>query len=198
MIAIPPDFVLFTLAREGDAGRRWLKTLPDLVETLCKRWHLTVEGYAMHGGIALILPVHRENEPAILKISWIDESTKDEAAALLAWRGQGAVRLFEHEPSLGAMLLERLDSHSSLSTIEITQAITIAGQLLRRLAIPLPIPFRSLQATAAALAHTFPQRWERHGRPMSRRVLDRACSLAEQLGASPENNLLVNYDLHYA
>ena len=198
-IVIPRDFAQFTIAREGSAGCCWLETLPALIETLCKRWRLTLEGDVVHGGMALILPARRENEPAILKISWIDESTKDEAAALLAWGGQGAVRLFEYGPALGAMLLERLNNRSSLSTIEITPAITIAGHLLRRLAIPPPTSlFPSLQTTATTFVHTFIQRWEHSDYPTPRHVLDQARSLAKQLSASPENHLLVDYDLHYA
>jgi streptomycin 6-kinase len=197
MIVVPEDFATATVAREGAAGSAWVAALPDLVQSLCERWDLAVDGAPMHGYLGLIVPVRRGDEPCVLKVSWLDEATREEAAALVAWDGRGAVRLLEVEPSRGAMLLERLDPGRSLETVEIEEAMEIAGRLLRRLAIPAPGGFRLLRDVAGELARNFPARWERYGRPMPRRVLDQACDLALQLGSSTEN-VLVNYDLHYA
>jgi len=196
-VVVPEDFASATVAREGDAGRRWVEALPVLVQALCDRWELVMAGAPMHGYLGLVVPVFQGNELAVLKVSWLDESTAEEAAALAAWGGQGAVRLLEVEPSLGAMLLERLDFRRTLNDVGIEEAVGIAGGLLRRLAIPAPDGLRSLRSVAGALAQTLPKRWERFGRPMPQRVLDQARDLASQLGASA-GNLLVNYDLHYA
>jgi len=106
MIIVPEEFVIATVAREGDAGRQWADGLPDLVKTLCDQWDLMVDGAPMHGYLGLVVPVRQGDEPAVLKVSWVDESTTGEAAALSAWAGQGAVRLLAVESPLGAMLLE--------------------------------------------------------------------------------------------
>ena len=195
-IIVPEEFVRATVAREGAAGHAWVAALPDLVQALCKQWDLVVDGLPMHGYLGLIVPVRRSDELCVLKVSWIDEATRDEAAALAAWNGRGAVRLLESESSHGAMLLERLDAGRSLDTVGIEEAVEVAGRLLRRLAIPAPDGFRMLPDVAGELARNLPARWERYGRPLPRRVLDQACDLALQLGASTAN-LLVNYDLHY-
>ncbi len=186
-----------TVAREGDAGRHWVDALPDLVKALCEQWDLVVDGPAMHGYLGLIVPVSHGDEPCVLKVSWADESTADEAAALAAWGGRGAVRLLAVEPSHGALLLERLDFSRSLNDVGIEEAVGVAGRLLRRLAIQAPDGLRLLRTVAVDLSQNLPERWERYGRPMPRRVLDQACDLAIQLGASA-GKLLVNYDLHYA
>jgi streptomycin 6-kinase len=136
-------------------------------------------------------------EPCVLKVSWTDEATAEEAQALAAWHGQGAVQLRASQPDLGALLLERLDQRRSLNGVEIVEAVEIAGRLLRRLAIPAPSGFRSLKAVTQDLCRTLPQRWEQYGRPMPRQWVEQACELAVQLGVS-NANLLVNYDLHYA
>jgi streptomycin 6-kinase len=196
MITVPEDFATATITREGEPGRRWLAELPHLVESLCAQWGLVVDGPVMHGYLGLVVPVQRGDEACVLKVSWIGESNQDEAAALAAWNGQGAVRLLEDQPALGAMLLERLDYTRSLSQVEIGEAVAIAGRLLRRLAIPAPAGLRPLQAVAADLAQTLPERWQRVGRPLPRRLLDQACDLARQLGPAA-GELLVNYDLHY-
>jgi streptomycin 6-kinase len=197
MITVPQAFVTATVSREGEDGRKWIKALPGVIEDLCRQWNLVVDSAVMHGYLGLVIPVRRGDEPCVLKVSWIDESTIDEAIALAAWNGQGAVRLLAAQPALGALLLERLDHRRSLNDIGIAEAIKVGGRLLRRLAIPAPSGLRSLTAVAQELCRTLPQRWEQYGRPLSRSWLEQACDLAVQLGPS-SGNLLVNYDLHYA
>ncbi len=180
MITVPQAFATATVTREGDAGRKWIDALPGLVEDLCQRWNLTVDGPVMPGYLGLVIPVRSVEEPCVLKVSWIDESTFDEAMALAAWNGQGAVRLLASQPALGALLLERLDHRRSLNDVEIVQAIEVAGRLLRRLSIPAPSGFRSLKVVAQDLCCTLPQRWEQYRRPMPQRWVEHACELAVQ------------------
>lgn len=196
MLAVPEQFAADTITREGEAGRRWIAALPGLIRDLCRRWELVIDGAAMHGALGLVVPVRRGAEPAALKVSWRDEATVEEAAALAAWDGRGAVRLLEADGALDAMLLERLDYRRSLDDLAIAEALSIAGGLLRRLAIRAPDGFRTLRAEAAALVERLPERWEHCGRPMSRRVLDQAREIAAQLGPTA-GDILVNYDLHY-
>jgi streptomycin 6-kinase len=197
MIVVPEEFARATVAREGDAGRAWVAALPELVETLCEAWGLRVDGAPMHGYLGLVVPVRRGDEPCALKVAWVDESSRREVAALAAWDGRGAVRLLAADLARGAMLLERLDWSRSLNEVAIEEAVSVAGQLLRRLAIPAPDGLPLLPDVAKELAGGLPERWERWGRPMPRRLLDQARDLALQLGTSG-GNLLVNYDLHYA
>src|SRR3954449_8312960 len=145
MITVPEAFATATVAREGDTGRAWIAALPELVETLCQRWGLTVDSAPMHGYLGVVVPVTRGDETCVLKVSWIDESNRDEAIALSAWDGQGAVRLYEADVSLGAMVLERLEFTRTLNEVEIAEALYIAGQLHRRLAIPDPGGLRSVR-----------------------------------------------------
>jgi streptomycin 6-kinase len=196
MITVPQTFATATVIREGDAGRTWIHALPGLVEDLCQHWNLRIDGPVLHGYLGLVIPVRRVEERCVLKVSWRDEATTEEEAALAAWNGQGAVRLLATQPALGAMLLERLDYRRSLNDVEIVEAVEIASRLLRRLAIPTPSGFRSLRLMAQDLCRTLPQRWEQYGRPMPQRWVEQACELARQLGTS-SGNLLVNYDLHY-
>jgi len=193
---IVPEAFATSITREGEAGRQWIAELPDLVEKFCEQWGLVIDGAPMHGALGLAVPVQRGDEPAVLKISWSDESTLDEAAALAAWQGRGAVRLLEMQPELNALLLERLDFSRSLNDVGIEEAVTVAGRLLRRLAIPAPLGLRTTALMAEKMMQIMPERWERYGRPMPRPLLDQACDLAQQLGQT-NGSLLVNYDLIY-
>lgn len=196
MIIVPEDFASAAVARAGDAGRRWVNSLPDLVQTLCERWALLVDGAPMHGYLSLVVPVSHGDDPCVLKLSSVDQSTVDEATALSSWNGRGAVQLLQVELSLGALLLERLDYSRSLSDVGIEEAVVVAGRLLRRLAMEAPPEIPLLRNVAEELSQDLPARWERYGRPMPRSVLDQARDLAIQRGASTAN-LLVNYDHHY-
>lgn len=196
MITIPEQFARDTLTREREAGRQWLADLPRLVDSLCQHWQLTVDGPPMHGYLGLVIPVRRGEELAVLKVSWIDDSNKEEALALAAWKGHGAVQLLATEPAVGAMLLERLDQRRCLNDLPVDEALTVAGRLLRRLAIPTTGNLRSQAALAAEIIQNLPERWQRYGRPLPQAVLDQAIALAQQHGPAV-NQLLINYDLHY-
>lgn len=93
----------------GAAGRAWVAALPDLVAASLRQWSLTPDGPPGCGAVALVLPVRRaDGTPAVLKVQPVDDETRGEPDALRAWAGRGAVRLLEHDPGTGTMLLERL------------------------------------------------------------------------------------------
>lgn len=196
MITVPEDFATAVVDQAGDAGRTWISQLPVVIESLCNRWNLVLDGAAMHGYLGLVVPVKRGDELRALKVSWVDETTAHEISALSVWNGQGAVRLLGAEPEIGAMLLERLNSGRSLGDVGIGEAVAVAAHLLRRLAVPGPGGLPRLKVLAERLAQTLPERWDRLNRPMPRPLVDAACDLAAQLGPSA-GTMLVNYDLHY-
>ena len=197
MVIVPEAFATDTIAREGEDGRFWITSLPQIIELLCQKWHLVVDGSSQHGYLGLVVPVWQGDERFVLKVSWLDEVTQEEAAALIAWDGQGAVRLLAHEPDAGAMLLEGLDFDRSLQDVAIGEAVTVAGHLLRRLAIPAVEGFRPLSVAAPMIANSLQERWAANGRPFSRYLPDKARDDALQLSHHTAS-LLVNYDLHYA
>lgn len=198
MIVVPEGFAVDTITREGEAGRAWIEALPGLVDAMCRRWGLQVDGRVMNGYLGVAVPVRCGEELCILKVSWLGEFLPYEVAALRAWDGHGAVRLLESDIERGAMLLERLDYSKSLNDVGIEEAMGVAGRLLRRLSIQAPEGIPLLRDRGEEMHRDFPERWENAGRPMSRRLLDQARELAVELGRACKRNLLVNYDLHCA
>ena len=89
LIRVPERFAADTLTREGEAARKWLARLPELVGELCVRWGLRVTGDPMHGYLALVVPVLRGDARCTLKVSWIDDETAVEVATALAPRARG-------------------------------------------------------------------------------------------------------------
>jgi streptomycin 6-kinase len=192
-VAEPVEFA----AQASVEGRAWIAGLPALIDRLCRRWRLQVEGgLAARGYHAVVIPVRRGAQRCVLKLTWPAERTVDEARALAAWRGQGAVLLLEADPKAGALLLERLDAARTLDSLDLWAAAQVAGRLLRRLAIPAPEGVRPLRAVAAAIAASLPGRQARLGRPLPEGWLATAGSLAHELGARAGDRL-VHADLHY-
>ena len=195
MITVPEAFRRDTIAREGDAGRAWLETLPATVEALVDQWRLTLDGPITNGYLALIAPVRQEADSLILKISWIDRWTEHEGLALQTWAGRGAVRLLAHAPEVGALLLERADAQHSLEQAPLSEALSVAGTLLRRLAVAAPAGVRSFAEELAGVASDLRAGWTQHGRPFASTLLEGALEVCE--AGSTAASSLVNIDQHY-
>ena len=154
-VRVPEDLVAWHLKLYGQATRPWIDAAPGVVAKLLGRWNLRVEGPATNGSVSLIVPVVREDGVrAVLKLPPpIEERFRGEPIALRAWNGNGAVRLLEHDPETGLMLLERLDATSSLAAIpDDMEALQIVSELLARLtaiAAPPGVPLVSDMVTAS-------------------------------------------------
>ncbi len=148
----------------------------------------------MHGYSGLVVPVRTADRPAVLKLSWPHIEARDEAVALSIWRGAGAVELLDHDEEQFVLLLERLDADRDLTCEPIDDAVTIAGGLLRRLAVPAPRLHRSLAEQAERWCTELPAEWARLGNVVPAGMIDRAVGLCRDMRPAA---LLVNEDLHY-
>jgi streptomycin 6-kinase len=188
--------VAATIAREGAAGRAWIESLPDRIESLTRRWDLSHDGPYLHGYVGIVVPVVRRDRKCMLKISWQDADTEHESDALRAWAGNGAVELIDFDRAEGALLLERLDARMDLTSLPPDRSIEVAAQLLRRLSIVAPSWSRSLEREMESMRTELPERWQSAGRPGADSLLERACRIIDELGPS-SGDRLVNTDLHY-
>ena len=114
--------------------------------------------------------------------------------ALATWRGEGAVELLDHDSEDFVLLLERLDADRDLSAEPIETALTVAGGLLRRLAIPAPPLQRSLAAQAERWSAELTAEAAHLGNVIPVGMVDRAVALCRDLRPAA---LMVNEDLHY-
>jgi streptomycin 6-kinase len=190
-----PDFAAAT----SPEGQAWLTALPQLVDDLARRWHLTVADERFRYGYnAIVVPVGQDHRALALKLTWPPDRVKSEAAALTAWRARGAVELVNADIPRGALLLERLDAARSLASMPPAEAAAIAGALIRTLAIepPASTSFPSIQATARDLAATFQARQQALHDPLPGQWIALAASLAAKLARDRERFLL-HTDLHY-
>lgn len=199
MIDVPQDLAAAQCRHNGARGRSWVAALPRLATYFLDRWGLRRDGLARHGTTALVLPVRRaDGTPVALKLQPVDEETAGEALALRTWDGAGAVRVLEHDPGTGTMLLERLDADHPLSQVtdDDSAVAALAELLVRLVAVTAPPELRGLGDIAEAMLGRLPARAAAVADPDERRLLRACASAVAELVGEPGDRLL-HWDLHY-
>ncbi|WP_049563955.1 aminoglycoside phosphotransferase family protein [Streptomyces sp. SBT349] len=196
MIGVPESFARSTVGREGEPGAAWLAELPGIVDALLERWQCVPDGEVMHGGVGIIVPVRRrDEEAAVLKVSFPHPGNVYEPDAFAAWGGRGAVLLRERDDERFAMLLERARTSTLAEVEDGDEVLAVAGRINRRLAVPAPpglprmreradVWEEELRKDAGELPHTLP-----------RRVTAAAVATVRELGRT-QPDTLVHGDLH--
>ncbi|MBH5335872.1 hydroxyurea phosphotransferase [Streptomyces pactum] len=180
-------------------GPEWIAALPELITEFLERWDLRPDGAPAHGHAALVLPVTgKDGTPAAVKFQQVTEETAGEAAGLRAWAGQGAVRLLDHDPASGTMLLERLDARRSLASVPDDQAalLKLAELMARLTGTPAPDGLRTLAGITDALLDEVPGLLERVADADHRRLLESCLAAVREVRGEPGDRLL-HWDLHY-
>lgn len=187
-----------SLARVRDpTSGPWLDGLPALATEFLETWQLRIDGPAMHGVCAIVLPVRTPaGTRAALKLTWPHDEARDEYRALAQWDGNGAVRLLRAEPDEYVVLLERLHPERDLSAVPLGDALRSIGGLLRRLNVPAPDGFVELGDRAREWSAEFAEALRQPPPGVPRRVLEHAAGLLPDLLATTEP-VLLHTDLHY-
>ncbi|MQY38131.1 hypothetical protein SRB17_61390 [Streptomyces sp. RB17] len=199
MIDIPGDLAQAQETYNGAAGRAFIAGLPELTATFLHRWQLRLDGPSMNGVSALVLPVVRADDSrAVLKLQLPDEETEGEPVALRTWDGDGAVRLLDHDPTTGTMLLERLDESRMLSAADDTrEAVVVIARLLARLtSVPAPPGMRRLGDIAEAMLEQTPWALKHIPDLGARRTIADCAAALREVVAEPGDRLL-HWDLHF-
>ncbi|PPH00137.1 kinase [Rathayibacter sp. AY1F6] len=197
MVAVPQSFRSMPRWWSDERGREWLDRLPLLVDRQCERWGLTVDGESIHGSNALVVPVLRGPQVAVLRLAPLGDDVATEVAALAHWDGRGVVRLLDAAPDAGASLLERLDHTRSLADEPLAAAVVTLGELTRLLAIPAPAAAPSTRTIAREAVEPFPKEWDALGQPTSRILLEEAVRTASWLAERDAPSTSVDGDLHF-
>lgn len=195
---VPESFSALVSGRDPEpfiSGDDWLAGLPRLVTEALTGWELTLDGDAMHGVCALVLPARRRDDlSAVLKITWPHVEAKHEHLALQHWSGRGAVRLLAANPGRWTMLLERLNGARDLSAVPLDEACRVIGDLLGQLdhhALPqlsrLSGECARLVSQIDSVPPSFPRRFADQARAL----------LSDLMTDDAVDSRMVHTDLHY-
>ncbi|WP_380281434.1 aminoglycoside phosphotransferase family protein [Kitasatospora purpeofusca] len=198
-IQVPEALAVSLVDFLGPDGRAWVDRLPALASELADRWELRIDGAPAHGVVGLVLPVRRaDGAGAVLKLQPVDEETAGEPLALRAWDGRGAVRLLDHDPATGSMLLERLDPARSLLAVPDDLAATgVVADLLAELTqCQAPAGVRTLADVADAVLADVPEARGALAEEADRRLLADLAAALREVRPEPGDRLL-HWDLHF-
>jgi len=192
-MSLPPGVLAF--AERGPEWAAYVDRLPRLVRELTAEWELVLDGEPTHGFCALVLPVRRLGEPAVLKLGFPDDESEHEGLGLQRWAGDGAVRLLSADPHRSALLLERLHP-VDLTSVDVLEACDVVARLYARLHVPAPPQLRTLTSYVG--------RWTDQlaglprDAPVPHRLVQQAVSLGRDLVADEASTgTLIHSDLHY-
>ena len=168
-VPVPP--VLRDGVGRTAAGREWIGRLPELVGRARTRWELRLGDPFTSGASSWCAPARSaDGRPVVVKISFPHDEARDEAAALRAWRGHGVPVLLGHDADDWALLLERVQPGTPLSTAggTVRERFAAAAEVARALwSVPTDAPVASMAQVGAAWALRLEERGGRFGVPVA-------------------------------
>jgi len=199
MSIISPAFKDRIAAIHGHTGQKWLESLTDLQEKLARRWSLSdIRPITNLSYNYLVFATRSDQKQVVLKIGVPHQELESEILALQAFDGKGSVRLLEADPTLGALLLERILPGDNLLSIPDDQKSTrIAAGVMKKIWTPAS-PQIGFPTTADWCRgfQRYLEKYSDHG-PLPVDLVLRASKLANQLLETSQDLLLLHGDLHH-
>jgi streptomycin 6-kinase len=183
------------------AGPAWLRDLPKIIGHCATQWELTLlPAYVPGGDSSWTAPVRRPGgELAVLKIIVPMAEPHNPVAALRAWEGRVAVRLFAYDAVLQALLLECCVPGTDAADLLPSEADAIAVRLLPQLwaveGSTLPdVP--SLAVLGAQRATLMQRRAAQYSAVVDVGPLHEAAQLYSHLPTAADRQVLLHGDFH--
>jgi streptomycin 6-kinase len=170
----------------ADAG------LIALADELAEEWQLTLgEPYAAGAGGYTTRVELRDGTRAVLKIGIPHREAEYEPDALELWDGDGAVRLLGRDDARHAILIERCEPGTYLSSLELDGALDVLIGLLPRLWKSAGEPFHTLREEAEWWLAYLPSEATVDGY-----LRDAAIDALRELAPTQGEQVLLHQDLH--
>lgn len=194
---LPAEFV-----RHNEVAPGWLNGMQGLLETLAGRWSLRLDTHFAGIEINYVAPATRgDGSRCVLKLSRHVAETRPEIAALRLWAGEGAARLLDADPPVGAMLIERLEPGTMLAELAESDddaATVAAARVLRCLwrSAPEGHGLRPLESWCAAYDRNRPA-LSRGADGFPAALFERADALRHDLLRSTASPKTLHGDMHH-
>ena len=199
-----PEAVLGKAHALGAPGRRWLRSLPELIRALEHEWELQVSAALSGGSAAYVAAAEMaDGTAAILKLHIPGyEDPAGEIRVLRIADGRGYVRLLRSDAARRALLLERLGPRLSELGLPTRRQMEIICSTLERAWVQTPEAacFPTGADKARRLRAFIAEAWLSLGRPCSEAVIDQALawSVTREAAFDPSSAMLVHGDAHSA
>lgn len=183
----------------GVEGSEWLATLELRVQQVADEWNLTVVAPVPDLSYNYVLFVENSDQQAcVLKMSLPGEEFENELQALQIYDSVGCVKLLHADVLNGAMLLERLQPGTMLSTErDEDKAIYLFCEVWKKIRRPLPerpsFPFVTDWATTFTAYCSL----NSSDQPIPVEVVQKADNYMQELSMNAHDIQLLHGDLHH-
>jgi streptomycin 6-kinase len=196
---IPEYFLQKASCLFGEPGAAWARELPSLLDRCVERWQLSecrpIDALSVN---LVCYAQSRQYGQVVLKIQGPHTERYTEITALQLYAGRHACRLHALEPSIPAMLLERITPGTCLKTLrDKDEQLRIGVEMIAGLPIPigndhgLPHYFSWLENASQKVAAAFlPD-------PTLKDLLAAAHRFYEEMEPDCEQPVLLHGDLHH-
>jgi streptomycin 6-kinase len=196
---IIPDHFAHRASQSGDAaGRRGTRRLLIALKNCAERWDLTID-QPFHLSLNYVAPARRaDGTPVVLKVCLPTDEFPLQVEALRIGDGRGMVSLLDEDEEDEAMLLERLEPGTPLSTLKddeeaLSHAVSVMRQIWRL--VPEQHAFPTIQDWGSGLARLSASSGKSSS-PIPRALIDEACVLFAEFSASQTGQVVLHGDLH--
>jgi streptomycin 6-kinase len=167
----------------------WRVGAPELAEQIAEEWGLRL-GEEYEPGVCghVVRAELPDGTAAVLKVHWPHRESLQEGYALERWDGDGAVRLLAEDDERSALLLERCEPGTALSSVHTEEALDVLTGLLPRL-------WKSAEGFATA-EDEVPYLSQDLQQARDRDLKDAARAYLRDLVPTQGERVLVNEDLH--
>ncbi|MHB1684160.1 MAG: aminoglycoside phosphotransferase family protein [Bacilli bacterium] len=201
MTLVPADFVERVRELYGQQGDEWLQSLPELLDRCVSRFGVSLEAPFPNLSWNLILKATKhDGTPVVLKIGVLKADLYRELSVLHAYAGRGGIQVIDADDNLGALVLERAEPGTPLSTIEDDKLATeIFCNVFQRLHCP---PSTGQYASIKDHFSGIERYRHRFGAgdvigPLPAHWVERAREYLAYLISSTNENVLLHGDLHH-
>lgn len=192
-------------ARFGGMVEPWWERLPAALPELAERWELAVGDAVGRGNTSLVVRCRLlDGRAAVLKLTPDADLAGAEAFALRSWASSGRVPLvWGYDATLGALLLEAMQSETTLSELRTSVGLSDVAALIDALhRSGAPVVADGVVSLEGRVEFVFEHWIERYGRSeaVTRAVpvvrLQRGYELARALAAEVVAPVLLHGDLN--
>ena len=195
------EFVKKIIALRGDAGRKWLEDLPQIIKLYENKWNIrTFSPFDL--AYNYVAPAQTaKGEQVVLKISFPDNKEFiSEIEALNFFDGQGSIRVLQEDRDNLVMLLEKAEPGDMVRTVSPdSKQISFVSAVLKNLHKPISsennFPFPTISDWSKAFAR-YIGTFSKESGPVPKWMFDKAQEIFTEFPKDRKELVLLHGDLH--
>lgn len=194
-------FIKKVITLAGDAGKKWLSDLPQIIKQYEKSWNVVVLAPFILSYNYVARARMSDGTRVVLKITYPGNNEfSDEIEALRFFDGNGAINVLQQDLKNRVMLLEMAEPGRSVSGIgNDRKAISIAVEVIKKLHKPIKKDRRYAFPTISSWAKAFDmykKKFSGKSGPVPKRLLDKAEGIFKEYIKNTKRTVLLHGDLH--